>query len=173
MPEKSKNVSTIVREGSRKFTKECPECFSRHPFRSKPAAKRAEKLGTLCKSCSAKRNFKKYNGEVKEEFGVRISWLKTYQTGAKGRGLVFDICAKDIRELFDEQEGLCALSGQPIQLPKNSKYSTVTASIDRIDNTKGYLKDNIQLVHKKINMLRGSLEVDEFISLCKMVSEYN
>jgi hypothetical protein len=152
---------------------DCPNCGEERTYRRKTLATKAVRLGTICKSCSSKRNFKKYNGEVQEEFGVRLSWLKTYETGAKARGLCFDITAKDVRELMDIQDGLCALSGQPIRFPLSSKFSTVTASIDRIDNSKGYTKDNIQLVHKKINMLRGKLGVEEFVDLCKMVAEYN
>jgi len=165
--------STIVREATRKYTKECAKCGTRHPFRSLPAAKRAENLGTFCKSCSSKRNFERYNGVVKEEDGVRLSWLRTYKIGAKARGLDFNITAGDIRKLYDEQEGICALSGQPILLPQSSKYQSVTASIDRIDNSKGYISDNIQLVHKRINILRGALSVEDFVELCKMVAEYN
>ena len=171
MPENS--TSTIVREGVKRYTKKCANCGERHPFRSMPAAKRAEVLGTFCKACSAVRNISKYNGKVQEEFGVRLSWLRTYQVGAKARGLCFKISAKDVREIFDAQEGLCALSGQPINLPLSSKYSSVTASIDRIDNTRGYTKENIQLVHKKINILRGAMSVEDFVDLCKMVAEYN
>lgn len=165
--------STIIREGPRNFTKECANCGDRHPFQSMPSAKRAEVLGTLCKPCSSKRNFKRYNGEIQEEFGVRLSWLRTYKVGAEARGLVFQIKAKDIRNLYEEQEGLCALSGQPINLPLSSRYASVTASVDRIDNSRGYTQDNIQLVHKRINMLRGSLSVEDFVELCKMVAEYS
>ena len=165
--------STIVREGRRKFTKKCANGGARHPFRSFSSATRAEKLKTFCKSCSAVRNIQRYNGKVREEFGVRLSWLRTYHVGAKARGLSFEIEAKDVRELYDEQQGLCALSGQPIILPLSSKYASVTASIDRIDNSIGYIRSNVQLVHKQVNMLRGSLCVDDFIHLCKMIADYN
>lgn len=165
--------STVVREGFRNFTKECANCSKRHPFKSMTSAKKAETLGTFCKSCSAKRNIQRYNGVIQEEFGVRLSWLRTFKVGAEARGLVFDIQAKDIRDLYDEQEGFCALSGQHINLPLSSRYDTVTASIDRIDNSKGYTQGNIQLVHKRVNMLRGPLSVEDFIELCKMVAEYN
>ena len=45
-----------------------------------------------------------------------------------------------------------------------------TASIDRIDNNKDYTLENIQLVHKTVNMARGTLTVSEFIDMCKAVS---
>ncbi len=165
--------STIVREGVKNYTKECPSCGTRHPFRSMPSAKRAEQMGTLCKICSSTKTIERYNGVVKEEHGIRTSWLKSFERGAKARALVFDINEAEVARLYKEQEGLCALSGIPITLPNSSKFSDITASIDRVDNTIGYTPSNIQLVHKKINMLRGSLSVEEFITLCKAVSEYN
>ena len=46
-------------------------------------------------------------------------------------------------------------------------------SIDRIDSFKGYEKDNIQLVDKRINMMKGSLSNEEFIELCTKVADFN
>ena len=40
---------------------------------------------------------------------------------------------------------------------------------DRIDSTKGYTKDNIQLVTMAANQMKNDLQMDEFISLCKSV----
>ena len=46
------------------------------------------------------------------------------------------------------------------------------ASIDRIDSSKGYTKDNIQIVTKTINLAKRSLSDDDFIQMCLEVSEY-
>jgi len=45
-----------------------------------------------------------------------------------------------------------------------------TASIDRINNSRGYLKGNIQLVHKDINFMKGKMSQDDFIKMCKLVA---
>lgn len=51
-------------------------------------------------------------------------------------------------ELFLKQRGKCALTGEDLKLGyKNNQ----TASLDRIDNSIGYEKNNIQWVHKDIN----------------------
>jgi len=42
-----------------------------------------------------------------------------------------------------------------------------TASLDRIDSTKGYTLDNIQWVHKTLNRLKMNLDNQEFIEWCK------
>jgi hypothetical protein len=71
--------------------------------------------------------------------------------------------------MYQEQDGLCAYSGLPIG------WSVVgwdhTASLDRIDNDMGYQDDNVQLVHKEINMMRGSLSTDRFKELCVLVTD--
>ena len=51
------------------------------------------------------------------------------------------------------------------------EYKEQTASLDRIDNSKGYEVGNIQWVHKEINMMRGPLPIDRFIELCGFVAD--
>ena len=44
--------------------------------------------------------------------------------------------------------------------------------MDRIDPDKGYIPDNIQLVDKRINMMKQSLSQEEFIDLCCKVADH-
>ena len=48
-----------------------------------------------------------------------------------------------------------------------------TASLDRIDNTKGYTQDNVQWVHKDINRIKSDLSQEYFLTLCKTVVDWN
>jgi len=86
------------------------------------------------------------------------------------RGFDFNLSIKEAWEVWLSQKGLCAVSGQPIILGTGSKQ---TASIDRIDSTKGYSKDNIQWTHKDINMIKSNYSMQEFFEMCKAVVEYN
>ena len=45
-----------------------------------------------------------------------------------------------------------------------------TASLDRIDNSKGYIVGNVQWVHKQVNFMKGTMEQKEFIKFCKLIS---
>jgi hypothetical protein len=116
-----------------------------------------------CKSCSNKNN--NPQGEVN---GVRVSWFNKYKLSASTRSLEWDIDINYVANLFVKQNYKCSLSNLPISIRGDFKY--ITASIDRIDNSKGYTQENIQLVHKRINMMRGSLTVDEFKFFCYQVS---
>ncbi len=77
-------------------------------------------------------------------------------------------------ELFVAQQGTCALSGLPIEVPRNhTERHKATASLDRIDSTRGYEVGNVQWVHKDINRMKNSYDQDYFISMCKAIAAYN
>lgn len=73
-------------------------------------------------------------------------------------------------DLFLKQNRKCALSGQDIFIG-DRQYGT--ASIDRIDSSKGYEEGNIQWVHKDINFMKRTYSMEYFIEMCRMVSENN
>lgn len=68
--------------------------------------------------------------------------------------------------LLKIQDFKCALSGLPIHI----KGCGGTASIDRIDSSKGYELDNIQWTHKHINFMKYTHTQEYFIELCKAVA---
>jgi hypothetical protein len=51
--------------------------------------------------------------------------------------------------------------------------STGTASLDRIDSSKGYEEGNIQWVHKHINFMKRTYSQEYFIDMCKKVADNN
>lgn len=124
-------------------------------------------LSKSCGSCDIK-SFTGYKN-------VSGSWIRRTEQTAKKRNLEFNITAKDIQELYDKQDGKCALSGINLTLCRcNDKINDLqNASIDRIDNQKGYTLDNIQLIHKRLNRIKSVLNNDEFIYWCKLVSSKN
>ena len=70
-------------------------------------------------------------------------------------------------KLLEEQNFKCAISGVPIS------FTEKTASLDRIDSALPYSKTNIQWVHKDINVMKNAYDVKYFISMCRIISEYN
>lgn len=67
-------------------------------------------------------------------------------------------------DLLESQKGLCAVSEIPLTCIKipNSKRVHTNLSIDRIDSTKGYELDNIQLVCAIVNVMKSNLSMTEF-----------
>lgn len=72
-------------------------------------------------------------------------------------------------DLFLSQARRCALSGLELTFPKVSKDKNWTASLDRIDSSKGYIEGNVQWVHKDINIMKNKFNQDHFIKLCNNV----
>lgn len=63
-----------------------------------------------------------------------------------------DSCDKNIYELFvnviKEQNGRCIITGIPFAYERNHKFSP---SPDRLDNTKGYVDDNVRMIITPLN----------------------
>ena len=119
---------------------------------------------------------RKYKWKGHEELsGTRWS---SYQKGAEIRGLVFEITIEYAWELFLKQERRCALTGVVIDFDMDlgnlCKYGHQggTASLDRIDSTKGYTPDNIQWVHKDAIRMKMDLQEEDFFRMVKQIYEH-
>ena len=89
--------------------------------------------------------------------------------GAKSRNFELDITIEDVWNLYIKQEKKCALTGWPVLYSKNRNETT--ASLDRIDSTKGYTKDNIQVLHRLVNKLKLDCSQDVFLKMCKDIAQ--
>lgn len=122
----------------------------------------------LSKSCGCI----KYNYKGYEELSGTY-WRKIQKTAAC-RSLEFSITIEQAWDLFLKQDKKCALSKIPINLVKNHNRAFFqTASLDRIDSSKGYVLENVQWVHKRINLMKGSLNQEEFIWWCNIINKTN
>lgn len=96
---------------------------------------------------------------------------------ASERNLEFSIGMEYAWKLFQKQKCKCALSSVDIVMDRSWSQNTYmgnsvnTASLDRIDSSKGYVKGNVQWVHKTINKMKSNLLESDFINWCSRVSE--
>lgn len=111
---------------------------------------------SCCRSCAA----------LKLSF--EESYLSKIKRRAEKMNFEFNLTLDYVLSIFDEK---CNLSGEEIQFGKHwNKLSDQTASLDRIDNTKGYIVGNVQWVHKDVNFMKGQLTQERFIELCKKIA---
>lgn len=82
----------------------------------------------------------------------------------------FEITIEQIWELFLKQNRKCALSGELLYFYPEDKRNT---SLDRKDSDIGYKIDNIQWVHKDLNIMKMDCPNEKFINWCKKVADYN
>lgn len=98
-----------------------------------------------------------------------------YKYSSKKRGLEFNLTKKYVQDIFKKQNGKCALTALPIVFANTIdglKNGESTASLDRINSSKGYIKGNVQWVHKDINAMKGNLEEKLFKKYCKLICNY-
>lgn len=80
----------------------------------------------------------------------------------KYNNTVLDFDADYLLELFNKQNRLCAYFNVPLKIV-NTKKHPLKPSLDRIDNSKGYTKDNIVLCCLMANMGRNSCSYEEWM----------
>ena len=86
------------------------------------------------------------------------------------RKLDFDVDLEYVWDIFLQQNKKCNYSG--IELVFNTNHNdrnTRTASLDRIDSSKGYIEENVQWIHKDVNMMKWDMDYDYFIHLCELI----
>jgi len=104
-------------------------------------------------------------GEIPGQYYCKI------KHGALGRHLTVAVSLQYLWELFLKQNRRCAITGQILEFSKYYKDDALaTASLDRIDSSKGYIEGNVQWVHKNVNMAKKSLSDVDFIKLCITVA---
>ena len=89
---------------------------------------------------------------------------------ARLRNIEFSITKEYAWELFEKQNKKCSLSGLDIKFAESHLYDEQSASMDRIDSTKGYIEGNVQWVHTDINKMKNSFEESYFIQMCCLVA---
>lgn len=86
---------------------------------------------------------------------------------SKIKGYEFSITDDDI--VIPE---VCPLLNVPFVLGEKGNYE-YTPTIDRIDNSKGYTKDNIWIITKKANSMKNSATPEELNTFCSNILRYS
>jgi len=156
-------------------TRICPMCNCEIIYKNYKSFHSAKTRNSVCKSCrtrianvSEKRNSKMQNNPAWKGYNeIPYSWFSKYFE-RKGKKRDGNITIVEVYNLWIQQNKKCALSNLNIDFIKTE--NGISASIDRIDSDKDYTNDNIQLVHKDINLMKNAFKQDYFIKLCKKVA---
>lgn len=114
----------------------------------------------ICNNCSViklKNSPKPTSEQRKAKY--RKNPIKVLINDARGRakrkGVSFDITEEDLTI-----PKLCPLLNIPILISSNGLTDN-SPSIDRIDNTKGYIKGNVMIISHKANTCKNSLTLEQ------------
>ena len=115
----------------------------------------------------------KMDGSWNEYRRNRKFTLKGWATAAIDRmrssPWVFSVESSDLIDLWRSQKGKCALTGMKMTLSAPG-WSPTRPSVDRIDNKRGYHKDNIRLVWTWVNVARGAWSDEQLIKICRVIA---
>jgi len=140
------------------------------------------KNGTT-KSCGC---FKAKN--ISPKFGDKHKGWRGYEQISKSffnrikqtailRNIEFNVTIEYLWCVYQKQNGKCAYTGEIIDMPiyarnLRGENNETIASLDRIDNEKGYVEGNVQWVCKRANYMKHTMTENYFLNLIKKIYEY-
>lgn len=170
----------------------CDQCglFKKISTYSQPKSKNYHRL--FCDNCivEKKNNIKKQNKMrwlqyTQESNGVSPSALyrkslhgclsfliSCAKQRVKNRNYDCDLTLEELKDLYDLQKGICALSGKQMTRGSGEGRVATNISIDRINPKFGYTKSNIQLVCDFVNNMKGVMSNNQIIEWCEDIINY-
>ena len=127
------------------------------------------------RSCVGKTMIANINGENKSKFiptrtKDKYSGFREFIRRVKNRNHNYDINLDYLIEIWKKQEGKCIYTGIQMNLPDGVKKGTpLTASLDRIDSSLGYLKGNVQFTILCINYMKNNLTHTQMLQLIDLI----
>ena len=138
--------------------KVCSKCKEELPLSSfTKHSKNKDGLQGSCRECN-KKSSKEWNANNKDSL-----ILKRLKERSIQKGLDFDLTAADINVPLK-----CPVFGFDLQ--RNHKVPLFNSpSVDRIDPTKGYTKDNIQIISQLANAMKQNASPEQLLQFAKWV----
>lgn len=117
------------------------------------------------------------HGNWKGYLDISKSFYSRIKQSSIQRNIEFSVEIEYLQELFIKQNGKCAYTGIDITLPINVRQlrgegNEKIASLDRIDNSKGYIEGNLQWLCKRINYMKHTMNDEYFLTWIKSIYEY-
>lgn len=131
------------------------------------------------RSCSGKANIKKPNAfggkrnTILPTKRYQANPFKYYLRNTKKRNHKNNLDLKYLKELWNKQEGKCVYTGLKLKLNTHTYRDPdirYTASLDRIDSNKGYLKGNVQFISTAINYMKHEMSHKHTVEFLRQIS---
>jgi len=131
---------------------------------------KANKSGKVsyCKLCHNEQDkIKRENSTVDQRIKILLNAANI--SFRNERVTEFNIDLQYLLQLKDNQENKCIYTGNQLIWKTNDLN---TASLDRIDSLKGYVKGNVQFVSKCINPAKSDLTEQEFFKIVQQIYRF-
>lgn len=148
----------------------CKYCKKQFEYRRKKGA------GAVIKYCSrscykaitAKNSYEIYHARS-TDFKWRLARSVTMaKNRAISKGLPFNLDHEYLISLWTENNGCCALTGITFDLTSwghKGQVNPNTVSVDRINPSEGYVKDNVRLITYHMNVALADFGTEQFEKL--------
>ena len=144
-------------------------------FRNCPKKEYRKGKGNFCKNCVDAQALKRKqanrgNLTLKRLFVERYCGLRDRAVKNK---LELDFKIDYLHELWEKQEGKCIYTKIELILPVyNTRADKIfTASLDRIDSKKSYIKGNVQYVSTAINYMKNDMSHENTVKICILIAK--
>jgi hypothetical protein len=140
----------------------CKQLLPQNLFSYKIKENPSQGIRDKCKSCSAEKARKERERRKNNwKYQPTLAMLSNSRQRAKKAGMEHTITIDDI--VIPEY---CPVLGIKLNIGDRKKHGNAP-SIDRIDNLKGYTKENIMIVSNRANMLKNDATLEELIMMGK------
>lgn len=139
------------------------------------------KYNSWCKDCTKEKMTSYHKRTWGKEKLHRVAFLRTksvksyltYLLGKAKRRRECFVSIDDLLQKWESQNGKCALTGWDMTFILGKGKVSSNISIDRINPSKDYTKENIQLVCACVNVAKMEMSQDNFIDMCKTIVNNN
>lgn len=146
----------------------CLECSNEKTFNHFSRINKHDKFSgirDICKNCSRAKTSREIRARTWEFDSVKIMLMNSKER-AKRNGIEFSLTEEDIQ--IPEK---CPVLGIPLFRCKKNNWNN-SPSIDRIDNTEGYVKENIVIVSRRANILKRDATIDELEKIADFYKKF-
>lgn len=136
----------------------------------------ADGFNSHCKDCRKESYHlnRKPENNLEKLLNQRVIDLKTRTKKKRVKyDTVLDFDVPYLMDLWNKQEGKCAISNIPMTYVLYDGHNNTNVSIDRIDSLKGYTKSNIQLVCCIINKMKLDMTIKDLVYYCNKILTHN
>lgn len=146
----------------------CLEMISIDNFRTRRRS--GSWLNSICRSCEQRR-VEHYRTMTPE--GIVSEIVRRKKSYCKKNNLEFNLTKEFILDRLNDIEWKCELTGLPMRSVKNDlneKYKGFhldSISLDRIDHSGGYTKENVRFVLNQVNVFRSNGDDDRMYKIAE------
>ena len=115
----------------------------------------------------------KWQGLLKEV----LSKSRKGRVRAKVNAMEHDLTSRDLEMMMSKQYSTCPYTSVKLRFTSSQRAKAGdrkrfrNLSVDRILSSFGYTRDNVQLVTKAAQKMKGELSPQEFIAICRRIAD--